>query len=90
MRLMLHLAIARCIPSAKLVIGSSRALRIPQAPVGANPVGVVTINLGFRSAGLAEVPPVAVYAPNCSISLVRRLMARKICTYKNTIQVVGI
>ena len=89
MRLMLHFASARCIPSAMLVIGSSRALRIPQVPVPADPVGAVTISLGFLSAGLAEVPPVAVYAPNCSISFVRRLMARKICTYKNTIQVVG-
>ena len=62
---------------------------IPHVPGGAEWVNVVATFFGLRSAGFAETLPLAVYAPNCSISFVLRFMARNILQFKNTIQAVG-
>ena len=89
---MLHLFPAKlaalCIASAMLAIGNSVLALIPHV-FGPTDGELLDSSFGFLSAGLADTPPVAVYAPNCSISFVRRFIAKNILMFKNTIHAVG-
>ena len=93
-RLRLHLFPAKlaalCMASAILAIGNSVLVLIPHVFCGLEYGELLADCFGLRSAGFADAPPVAVYAPNCSMSFVRRFIARNIRTFKNTMHPVGI